>query len=72
MSEAILNEFLTTQKKMTRSAMRVVLSVALSAHILLNAFAYINNDPILKVEMPILSGVTIIAILISIRIFKHG
>lgn len=51
--------------------MRVVLSVAIFAHIILNAFAYVNHDPILKVEMPILSGVTLLAILIGIRVFRH-
>lgn len=71
MSETVLKGFLTYQKKMTRNAMRVVLSVALISHIILNVFAYVNHDPILKIEMPILSGVTLLAILIGMRVFKH-
>ena len=71
MSETIFNEFLNYQKNMTRNAMGIVLSVALFSHIILNVFAYMNHDPILKIEMPILSGVTLLAVLIGIRVFKN-
>jgi hypothetical protein len=71
MSETVLKEFLSTQKKMTQNATRVVLSITLLAHIIINVFAYVNHDPILKIEAPILSGITLLAILIGTRVFKH-
>jgi len=71
MSETVLNEFLTYQKNMTRHAMRTVLIVALFSHIILNAFAYVNHDPFLKIEMPVLSGITLLAILFGMKVFKH-
>ena len=72
MSETVLKEFMTYQKNMTRDAMRTVLLVTLISHIILNVFAYLNHDSFLKIEMPILSGVTLLAILIGMRVFKHG
>ena len=70
MSEAVINQLINDQKSMSMRAMRVVLITTFCIHVLLNIFAYINHDPILKIEMPILSGVTIIAIIIGVKIFK--
>ncbi|HLG33598.1 MAG TPA: hypothetical protein VI757_01855 [Bacteroidia bacterium] len=71
MSETVLQKLMTDQQLLTRRAMHVVLITSLFIHILLNVFAYYNRDPILKIEMPVLSGVTIIAILIGMRMFRH-
>ena len=71
MSEALLKKLQSDQQKMTSNAMRMVLIIAFCIHILLNVFAYINNDPLLKVEMPILNAVTIGVILIVTRITRH-
>ena len=71
MSENVLQNWLTARQITTRNAMRLVLISAFLIHIMLNVFAYINRDPILKIEMPVLSAVTIIAILIGMRVTKH-
>ena len=71
MSETLLKQLQNDQQKMTRRAMRMVLIIASCIHILLNAFAYFNNDPLLKVEMPILTGVSVVVILIVTRMTKH-
>ena len=71
MSETIHKSLILDQQSMTRRAMRLVLSVSLCIHLLLNVFAYYNHDPILKVEMPVLSGITILAVLVSIKMSKH-
>jgi hypothetical protein len=71
MNETILQQLNFHQQSMTRRAMRLVIISSVLIHIMLNAFAYVNNDPILKIEMPILSGVTIVAVLISMRLFRH-
>ena len=71
MSEALLKKLQSDQQRMTTSAMRLVLIIASCIHILLNVFAYINNDPLLKVEMPILTAVTIVAIFIGVKMTRH-
>jgi len=71
MSEALLKKLQSDQQNMTSRAMRLVLILGLGIHILLNAFAYVNNDPLLKVEMPILSAVSVLAVFTLIKMNKH-
>ena len=71
MSEALLKKLQSDQQKMTTRALQLVLILSLCIHILLNVFAYTNNDPLLKVEMPVLSVISIIAIFTIIKISKH-
>jgi hypothetical protein len=71
MSEALLKKLQSDQQKVTTNAMRTVLIIGLCIHILLNVFAYMNNDPLLKVEMPVLSAVTVLAIFAIIKMTKH-
>jgi uncharacterized integral membrane protein len=71
MNETTLQQLTISQQSMTRKAMRLVIISSILIHIMLNVFAYINNDPILKIEMPILSGVTIVAVLLGMRMFRH-
>jgi hypothetical protein len=71
MSEALLKKLQSDQQKMTTRALRLVLILGLCIHILLNVFAYTNNDPLLKVEMPVLSLVSILAVFTIIKINKH-
>lgn len=71
MSEALLKKLQSDQQKMTSNAMRTVLIIGLCIHILLNVFAYINNDSLLKVEMPVLSAVSVLAIFSIIKWMKH-
>jgi hypothetical protein len=71
MSEALLKKLQSDQQKMTSGAMRLVLILGLCIHILLNVFAYVNNDPLLKVEMPILTAVSILAVFTIIKTTKH-
>ena len=71
MSEAILKKLQSDQQKTTNSAMRLVLVLSLCIHILLNVFAYVNNDPLLKVEMPVLSVISVLTIFSIIKFMKH-
>lgn len=71
MSEALLKKLQSDQQKMTSRAMRMVLILGLCIHILLNVFAYVNNDPQLKVEMPVLSAISVLAIFTIIKLTKH-
>jgi hypothetical protein len=70
MSEALLKKLQSDQQMMTRNALRTVLILGLCIHILLNVFAYVNNDPLLKVEMPVLSAVSILVIFTIVKT-KH-
>lgn len=71
MSETLLKNLQLQQRQMSSRAMYLVLTAAASIHIFLNVFAYLNHDPILKVEMPILSAITFAAVVISIKVFRH-
>jgi hypothetical protein len=71
MSEALLKKLQSDQQKMTGNALRTVLITGLCIHILLNVFAYINNDPLLKVEMPVLSAISVLVIFGIIKMSKH-
>jgi|KBSSwiStaDraftv2_1062776.scaffolds.fasta_scaffold385890_2 uncharacterized integral membrane protein len=71
MSETLLKELKSDQQRMTANAMLTVLIIGLCIHILLNVFAYVNKDPILKIEMPVLSAVSVLAIFLGVKMTKH-
>ena len=70
MSEQTLLQLNKEQKYMTRMATRMVLCTALFIHVLLNIYAYLTPDEFIKTEIPIASGVTVLAVIISFRLFK--
>ena len=70
MSDQLLLQLKNEQQYMTRMATRLVLGLSLVIHILLNVYARMVDDDFLKMEVPVMSAVTIVAIIVSFRIFK--
>ena len=70
MSEQLLLRLQSDQNHMTRMAMRLVIGLSLLIHIGLNVYAQMSTDAFLKIEMPILTAVTVVAVFVGNVIFK--
>jgi hypothetical protein len=71
MSKETYDQYLNAQRKMDRHGALLVLLTAAFIHIIINVFAYVNNDPFYKVEAPILTAISIIAIIVGLKLFSH-
>jgi len=62
-------QFVLARKKMDTNATWIVLGLGTLFHVFLNVLPYMINDSLLKVEAPIITLVTIIAVYLGFRIF---
>ena len=58
------------QETMNANATRLVILLSAFIHILLNVYAYMSEDPIIKIEMPIASAVTVVVVFAIFRFSK--
>jgi len=72
MTQETLNYLQTEQRKMNRQATWVVISLAASIHLILNIYAYLADDSILKIEAPVISIITIAAVIFGLKFFSHS
>ena len=72
MTQETLARLQNEQTRMDRQATWTVIALAFIVHLILNIYAFVMNDAILKIEAPVMSVITAIAVIISLKFISHA
>jgi hypothetical protein len=72
MTESTFHQLTLDQQLMTKQASRLVIGLSAFIHLLIFIYSQMSDDSFLKIEVPVMSAVTFITVLLIFRMNKKA